>query len=133
MTDIEHGVELWCDIAHQLNDIIQRTGPIDINNKRIWDSWLHLRTDLDWANILIAFKKFNDDHSNLVDLNQYRVWDETATLFDKYYGVVQGDGPGRSCLDYKRGRVSTKHKAWHMIMILREVHNKACGIAIENR
>ena len=129
----QRGVDLWCQIAQLLNNIVVHNGAIDINNKTIWDSWLHQRTDQDWWDILSTFGWFNEQQGNLVSLTEYRVWSEAVDQFQQYQGVVDGDAPGRSCMDYKRGKISTKGKTWNMIMVLREVYCRACGIDLPNR
>ena len=124
---IERGVDLWVEIARLLNEEIQAKGQITINNKRIWDGWLHRVNNDDWQAILLAFGILDKQTPGAIDMNQYRKFDEVLTAFDEYCDLHP------RCMDIKSKSINTKIKAWGMIMVLREVYNKANDLWIPNQ
>jgi hypothetical protein len=137
MLNLQNGVDQWCDLAQLLNNEIKSSGAISINNKRIWAK-LHPLTDQDWSDILVTFGQFNADHGEYVDMNEYKTWQEAVEQFEKYCGVLRGDAPGYSCMDYKdrnkhKSGFSTKGKTWAFMMRLREVYCKIGNLNIPNR
>lgn len=137
MANVANGVDRWCDLAQTLNSEIITGGRIKEDNKRLW-SKIHALTDDDWADILVTFGQFNQDHGEFVDMSEYATWQQAVEQFEKYCGVLRGDAPGFSCMDYiNRNRhkeaFSTKKRSWNMLMVLRQVYCKACGLAIQNR
>ena len=72
---IDHGVDLLAQIAQVLNDIIEHSGPIDINNKTIWDGYLHRWSNEDWISVLWVLKNlmsqspelFKPFHTRMID------------------------------------------------------------------
>jgi hypothetical protein len=138
-TSIERGVDLWCKIAQDLNQVIVKTGTqIQIDNHRLWKNTFYPLTDQDWLDILAAFYHFDQQHGDLVQLSDKQAFDEAQHQLDQYWGVLQGDGPGFSCMNYKdrrrhKGGMSTKFKSWRMAMVLREVYCRACDIDLPNK
>ena len=137
MYNLENGVDCWCRIAQTVNKEILDHGPIVDGNTRIW-AILHPFTDDDWYDILGTFGQFNNDHGEFVDLSEYNTYTTAVEQFEKYYGVLRGDPPGYSCMDYlqrktHKEKFSTKGKTWAFMMRLREVYCKVCGLNIPNR
>lgn len=136
---IERGVDLWCKIAQDLNRVIETTGKqIEIDNHKLWRETFYPLTDQDWLDILTAFYHFDQQHGDMVTLSDMRAFDQAQQQLDQYWGVLKGDGPGFSCMNYKDRRrhgkgLSTKFKSWHMAMVLREVYCRACDLAIANK
>lgn len=137
MLDIENGVDCWCKIAQTLNGEILEGGRIKEYNKRIWKI-IHGFTDQDWYDMLGTFGQFNEDHGEFVDMGEYKTWTQAVEQFETYCGQLRGDPPGFSCMDYKtrnphKEEFSTKKKSWNMLMVMRQVYCKVCGLDIPNR
>lgn len=122
MSQILPGVEKVCEITDQLNDIILQSGPIDINNKIIWDGYLHRYSNQDWADMLeiIAIITAETFYAKPWHIQNIQ---EALTAFSE-----QCDYHPR-CMDTK----ANKKKAWKMIMTIREMVNDIAGVRIENK
>ncbi len=124
MANADRGVDLMAEITYVLNDIILSTGEaIDINNKTIWDNYLHKYSNEDWADMLSAvagmyegmpsiFKRFHED-----------AWVQASMTLERF-------APSQNrVLDHK----DHKRKAWKMIMAIRELLNDFNGVKIDNK
>ena len=120
MANPVRGAQLWEEIAVILDSIIIDTQlPIDINNKAIWDPYLHKWTNEDWEDMFSIIDhaiKTNPDIA--LDYNRTAILNAQAAL----------DKGGRRALDKK----DTKRYAWAAIMSMREMYNKLNGWAIKN-
>lgn len=121
--ELEQGVNNWYEIAQCLNQEIQNTGPIAIDNRRIWDGFLHRWDNTDWAHMLIAFDQLQDQYPNLIKPFHRTAFEEAKAVYLEHCDVHP------RCLDTKQ----TKKHAWRMIMSLREVWNAANNINIPNQ
>ena len=114
------GAQLWEEISVVLDDIIITTQqPIDINNKAIWDPYLHTWTNEDWEDMLSIIDhaiKTNPDIAK--DYHRTNLLNARAVL----------DKGGTRALDKR----DTKRYAWSMIMSMREMYNKLHGWDIRN-
>ena len=121
MNKIEYGVNEICQVVDTLNDIIKQTGPIDINNKVIWDGYLHRWDNEDWSAMLEVM--------GLVITETFfnQPWHE-QNLTEAIEAFVSAQDHPR-CMDHKRN----KKKAWKMIMTMREVVNNIRGVRILNQ
>jgi hypothetical protein len=121
MNKIEYGVNEICQVVDTLNDIIKQTGPIDINNKVIWDGYLHRWDNEDWSAMLEVM--------GLVITETFfnQPWHEQNLTEAIEAFVAAQDHP--RCMDHKRN----KKKAWKMIMTMREVVNNIRGVRILNQ
>lgn len=137
MYNVENGVDCWCRIAQTVNKEILDHGAIVEGNTRIW-AILHPFTDDDWRDMLSTFGQFNADHGEFVSLSEYKTWTDAVEQFEQYHGVLRGDAPGYSCMDYyqrdkRKPKFSTKGKSWNMIMVMREVYCRIGNLNIPNR
>ena len=124
MSDIlEQGVDNWADIAHTLNNIILQSGPIDINNKLIWDGYLHQWTNKEWGAMLVALGTLITDHPGIALPFHVRAWEQAR---DAYISCCDTDP---RCMDSK----SNKKYAWKAIMAMRELYNAANNINLPNQ
>lgn len=124
MADINQGLDLWRDIAEELNDIITTTGKkIDINNERIWAGHLHRYSNEDWRNMLAAYACVLEENPDLA-LNYRKTNLQNARV--KILAAKEGERP----LDRKSQ--GGKRIAWAMINTLRETWNEIQGIDIAN-
>jgi hypothetical protein len=121
--ELEQGVDTWHSIAQCLNHEILTHGAIAIDNRRIWDHYLHRWTNQDWAHMLIAFGQLMEQAPGLVKPFHRTAFEQARDVY-----LEQCDHHPR-CLDTKQ----TKKYAWRMIMSFREVWNAANNINIPNQ
>ena len=126
MNQIERGATIIKEIANVLNGIILSTGEaIDINNKDIWDPYLHTWTNEDWYDILAAYEGINMVYPDAI-----------KTFHDDAYLVVK-EIMRKNDLVKHRPRILDKKEnkkyAWKMIMALREIYNSLNDIEIPNK
>ena len=125
-TTTELSVVIMCHIQKTLNNIIESTGEIQINNKTIWDGYLHQMDNEVWRGILETLNTLSKQHPELFTLHQFVAIGEGLQALDKfenYYDKV---------LNMKTRNISHKGIGWKCFMTVREVMNKACGIDIPN-
>ena len=116
MTELESGVDLWAEIAHVQNTIIQEDGKIDKDDQRIWGPYLHKWQNEDWRLMLQAVVELYDQHPEMFE--SYHIPKVLAAVI-----VLKEHTEHTRILDTKEH----KKTAWAMIMLLREVWNTACA------
>jgi len=121
MNTITHGVQEICSITDTLNDIILQSGAIDINNKTIWDGYLHRWSNDDWRAMLEVMGEVTTQTFNTQPWHERNLADALETF------VAEQNQP--RCMDQKHN----KKRAWKMIMTMREVVNTVRGVRIENK
>lgn len=125
-TNTELTVVILCHIQKTLNNIIESTGEIKINNKTIWDGYLHQMDNTVWRGCLETLAVLNDQHSELFTMHHYKAMLDGLTALDKfeqYYDMV---------LDMNTKTIKHKGTAWKCLMTIREVLNNCQGITILN-
>lgn len=120
MANPVRGAQLWEEISVVLDDIIITTQQqIDINNKSIWNPYLHAWTNEDWQDMLSII-----DHAIRTNPDIATDYNRTAILNAQ---AALNPAQPRS-LDKK----DTKKYAWAAIMSMREMYNKLNGWTIKN-
>jgi hypothetical protein len=114
------GAQLWEEIAVVLDDIIITTQQaIDINNKDIWNPYLHKWTNEDWEDMLSMIEHAMRTNPDIAkDFHKTSILNARAAL-DKNISRA---------LDKKE----TKKYAWAAIMSMREMYNNLNGWTIKN-
>ena len=112
------------EITYVLNDIILSTGEaIDINNKTIWDNYLHKYSNEDWADMLSAVEGMYEGMPSIFKRFHEDAMVQARMTLDKF-------APSQNrVLDHK----DHKRKAWKMIMAIRELLNDFNGVKIDNK
>ena len=119
---LENGINEICGVVDELNHIIKTTGPIDINNKAIWNGYLHRWSNQDWADMFEVM-------ATIISETFYnQAWHQT-NLAEALEAFVREHRQVPRCMDSKRN----KKKAWKMIMTMREVINNIRGERIPNQ
>lgn len=114
MANIAKGLDKIGDIAETLNDIILNTGKkIDINNRTIWDGYLHRWDNEDWADMLEGFRAVMESAPDAVKAYHKNNYERAITTLKK------DKASSDRCLDKK----TNKRTAWAMINTFREVWN----------
>lgn len=123
MGNAARGVTVWQDIAETLNNIITTSGKqININNKSIWDGFLHRWDNNDWEDMLAAFNEVQQLDPDAVKA-YHRNNAENCRLM-----ILKFKHASERVMDKK----AHKGQAWAMIMSLREVWNTLHDINIPN-
>jgi len=125
-TKTELSVAIMRHIQKTLNNIIESTGEIQINNKTIWDGYLHQMDNEVWRGILETMNLLSKQHPELFTLYQLVAIGEGLAALDKYEDYYD------KVLNMKTKVISNKGIAWKCFMTVREVMNKACDIDIPN-
>jgi len=115
MSTIENGLDLWQAIAETQNKIIRKDKVINKDNPEIWQGYLHRWDNADWEAVLIAVATLNQQHPDMFKKFQKDAFQDAAKTLIKHMDTTD------RVLDKKL----YKHKAWKMIMVLRELWNSA--------
>lgn len=128
MSNIVAGVRNCEIIAEHLNEIIAKTGRIDINNKEIWQGFLH-QPEINnqfWEETLSALEMLMREAPDcFTATNKNQIWD-ARSVFDEYK-----DRHPR-VLDSTQAGKSLKGYAWKTMMTTREVINAINGVDLPN-
>jgi len=125
--DIQVGVEMFCQLAEYLNNIISETNDeIQINNHELWNTWLHSMTNDDWRMLCYIISEL--EFEKCVTGSDARHFDKIKRLIDKY------ESASNKVMDLDK-HMFKGHKtiAWHGIMTVREVYNRARDIYLPNK
>lgn len=114
-TRLEHGLDLWQEMAELQNQIMERDGSIEKNDPRLWQGYLHKWDNTEWILVLEAMLQLKQQHPEL-----FKAFHEAA-LTDAIKALLAGEEESDRVLDKK----ANKAKAWKMIMTMREVWNNA--------
>lgn len=114
-TRLEHGLDLWQEMAELQNQIIERDGKIEKNDPRLWQGYLHKWDNTEWILVLEAVLQLKQQHPEL-----FKNFHEDA-LNQAIKALLAGEEESDRVLDKK----ANKAKAWKMIMTMREVWNNA--------
>lgn len=129
MENVIAGVRNCEIITDLLNEIINRTGKIDINNPDIWQGFLH-QPEIDnqfWEDTLGALEMLMEHAPDAWEAyNKTQIW-EARRKFEEY----KARHP--RVFDTKQDGESLKGYAWKTIMTVREVVNRINGVDIPNR
>ena len=139
-----HYVDKWYEIANYLNNKIILEGEIAINQRDIWKRYLHEFTNEDWIYFcdlisLITDHNFRytlqNNRDALIDAltklqdpvlySQQRWLNNMGATKQEIKNVLDIPNKGKSVS-------STKSTAWKMLMSMREIWNKICGIDLPN-
>ena len=123
MANLARGLDKIGEIAETLNDIIINTGKkIDINNKTIWDGYLHRWDNEDWADMLEGFRAVIETAPEHVKAYHKNNYERAITTMKK------DRASSDRCMDKK----NNKRTAWAMINTFREVWNSIHSKDIPN-
>ncbi len=127
MADLERGINLWQSIADCLNEQIIKGGEIQVNNRVIWDQYLHQWDNSDWVCLMEAMITLYETHPEHFKRTDIDTMKDTAKALAK--GIEQGKS---RVMDQHHKVSSNKAKAWRTIMTAREIWNRANDIWLPN-
>ena len=108
-TNTDLSIEIMYRMKEFLNNEIRQTGEIKINNKKIWDGWLHKMDNTVWRGILSTLAELEQQHPHLFTLHQSRGIEQGLALLDKY------DAYYDNVLDMKNKHVrKLVHRCWDL-------------------
>jgi hypothetical protein len=127
MSDLNKGLALWQEISEFLNQQILAHGEIQINNRKIWDGYLHQWDNSDWVCLMEAMITLYDTHPEFYKKPDIEIMKDTARVLAK--GIEQGKS---RVMDQHHKISGNKAKAWRTIMTAREVWNRANDVWLPN-
>lgn len=122
---LEEGMDICQSIAETCNEEIYANGQLQKNNKMIWGTILHKYNNWDWARAVGIMRELMETHPEMFDARQEEAVLTADVILSKHW--EQGGKLGR-ILDTK----AHKFDEWRLLMTIREVWNKACGIDVPN-
>jgi hypothetical protein len=125
-TTVELSIEIMTHIQRMLNNQIENHGEIKINNKTIWNGFLHQMDNHVWRGCLETLEELSQQHPALFDhyhLNAIESGLKALDKYEQYYDRV---------LDMRNRHLDHKKIAWRCIMTIREVMNRAQNITLKN-
>ena len=117
-TRLEHGLDLWQEIAELQNTILDKEGKLEKNDERIWQGYLHKWDNSDWIIVLEAIGELRKRYPEVFKSYHNDAFKAAASALLKYED------------EYDRVLDKKAHKAvaWKMLMTMREVWNQCENI-----
>ena len=125
-TNTKLSIEIMYRIKDMLNTEIRKHGEIKINNKTIWDGFLHKMGNDEWTGILNVLWQLEEQHPKYFTMQHLRNLNRATDLMNKYSDYYD------NVLDMKNRHVDAKVTAWACIMMIREVWNACVGEYLPN-
>lgn len=119
MNTTELSVTIMCHVTRTLNQIVERDGEININNRTIWDRYLHQMDNVVWRGILETLYELYLQHPDLFDLHQITAVKTALETLNRYYDYYD------NVLHINKPNMKHRAIAWRSLMVTREVINKA--------
>jgi hypothetical protein len=123
---LDLGMTLWEDIVATLNNIVIQEGKIRIDDKRIWNGYLHRWSNNDWLLMLLAIEYQVDIKPECFKSYHIDTFVEGRDILLKYIDSVP------RVLDIKEPGMEHKRIAWKSIQAMRESLNNINNINIDN-
>jgi len=108
-----------CHITRTLNAIVEELGEININNRTIWDKYLHQMDNTIWRGILQTLLELYEQYPTLFELHQVSAINEALTTLNTYYDYYD------NVLHINKPNMKHRRIAWRALMVIREVVNNA--------
>lgn len=118
-TTTELSVTIMCHINKTLNNICQEQGEISINNRKIWDTYLHQMDNTIWRGILETLLEFYQQYPTLFEMHQVSAINEALSTLNRYYDYYD------NVLHINKPNMKHRRIAWRCLMVIREVINQA--------
>ena len=113
--ELDMALDIWQEVADDLRAIIRTEGEIRINNKLIWNKYLHRWKNRHWELLLKSGIQLADQHLDMLTTFQQDALFEAWTTFQRY----RDQHP--RCMDQKTKDMNTKTVAWKWLMSMREI------------
>ena len=117
-SDLLRALDIWQDVANDLNTIIRTEGEIKANDRRIWQGHLHRWSNNHWRLILKAGLELAEHHPEL-----FSPFHEEA-LYEAWMTFTRDSERHPRCMDQKTGTMDNKKVSWRWLMSMRELWNR---------
>ena len=114
------------EIATKLNQRVASPTGLTINDREIWNNYLHRWNNREWLIMLSVLERLYDQHPEYFSAGHKTVIDECLK-----YILQHGDTEPR-VLDQNRSGLHFKGTAWRAICSIREIYNAIQGWDIPN-
>lgn len=125
-TNTQLSIEIMYRMKEFLNNEIRQNGEIQINNKRIWDGWLHKMDNEVWYGILYTLQELEKQYPKYFSMHQMDAVQEALILLNKFSDHYD------KVLDMNNKHVRAKKVAWKCLHTVREVWNDCVGEDLPN-
>ena len=125
-TNTQLSIEIMYKLKEFLNNEIRQNGEIQINNRRIWDGWLHKMDNEVWRGILLTLDLLRSQQPQLFTMHQHSAIDDGLALLNKYSDYYD------KVLDMNNRHVKAKGVAWKCLHTVREVWNECVDERLPN-
>lgn len=113
--DLDLALDIWQEASNDLRTIIRTEGEIKINNKLIWNKYLHQWKNRHWELLLESGMMLAQQHPEMLTKFHGDALFEAWTTFQRY----KDEHP--RCMDQKSKDMNTKTVAWRWLMSMREI------------
>lgn len=115
----ELSVQVMCHITDTLNQIVVKHGEININNRTIWDTYLHQMDNTIWRGALETLYELYMQQPELFELHQISAVRTALETLNKHYHYYD------NVLHINKPNMKHRAIAWRALMVIREVINTA--------
>ena len=119
MNTTELSVTIMCHVTKTLNQIVETDGEININNRTIWDKYLHQMDNVVWRGLLETLYELYLQQPSLFDMHQISAIKTALETLNKYYDYYD------NVLHINKPAMKHRAIAWRALMVIREVVNTA--------
>jgi hypothetical protein len=123
---LDLGMTLWEEIVSTLNNIVIEDGKIRIDDRRIWNGYLHRWSNNDWLLMLLAIEYQADIKPECFKSYHIDTFVEAKEILLKYIDSIP------RVLDIKEPGMEHKRIAWKGIQAMREALNHINNLHIDN-
>tara|TARA_R110000782_G_scaffold3275_1_gene12177 strand:- start:22772 stop:23146 length:375 start_codon:yes stop_codon:yes gene_type:complete len=113
----ELSVTIMCHMQKTLNGIVAEHGSISINNKLIWNKYLHQMDNVIWRGVLETLVDLHQQEPEYFDLHQIGAVTQGLETLNKYYDYYD------NVLHINKPTMKHRGIAWRCLMVVREVMN----------
>lgn len=113
----ELSVVIMCHMQKTLNNIVEQEGSININNRTIWDKYLHQMDNVVWRGVLETLSELYMQYPQLFDIHQITAVKQGLDTLNKFYHYYD------NVLHINKPHMKHRAIAWRCLMVIREVMN----------
>ena len=106
-------------VTKTLNEIVERDGDININNKTIWNRYLHQMDNVVWRGVLESLQQLFQQEPHMFEIHQTVAINNALETLNQYYDYYD------NVLHINKPKMKHRGIAWRALMTIREVVNTA--------
>jgi len=104
-------------VTKTLNEIVKRDGDININNKTIWNKYLHQMDNVVWRGVLETLEQLFQQEPYMFEIHQTVAINNALQTLNEYYDLYD------NVLHINKPQMKHRGIAWRALMTVREVVN----------